>query len=38
VRKIPNQNRYLCRIYETRPQICRDYTPWAPGTICEIVR
>ena len=38
VRKVPNQNRYLCRIYETRPQMCRDYTPWAPGTICEIVR
>jgi Fe-S-cluster containining protein len=38
VRKVPNQNRYLCRIYESRPQIFRDYTPWASGTICEIVR
>jgi hypothetical protein len=33
-----NQNRYLCRIYETRPQIYRDYIPWAFGTLCEIVR
>jgi uncharacterized protein len=38
VRKVPNQNRYLCTIYETRPQICRDYVPWEPGTICEIVK
>jgi Fe-S-cluster containining protein len=35
VRKVRNQNRYLCRIYETRPQVCRDYVPWAPGSICE---
>jgi len=38
VRKLPGQNRYTCRIYETRPQVCRDYTPWAPGTICEDVK
>ena len=37
VRKVPHQNRYLCGIYETRPQVCRDYEPWAPGSICEIV-
>jgi Fe-S-cluster containining protein len=37
VRKVRGQNRYLYTIYETRPQVCRDYTPWAPGTICEVV-
>ena len=37
VRKIRGSNRYLCSIYETRPQVCRDYVPWAPGSICEDV-
>jgi len=37
VRKVRNQNRYLCTIYETRPQVCRDYVPWAQHSICEIV-
>jgi len=37
VRKVRGQNRYLCTIYETRPQVCRDYTPWEPNTICEVV-
>jgi Fe-S-cluster containining protein len=37
VRKVRNQNRYLCTIYETRPKVCRNYVPWAPHTICEIV-
>jgi Fe-S-cluster containining protein len=37
VRKVRGQKRYLCTVYETRPQVCRDYTPWAPGSICEIV-
>jgi Fe-S-cluster containining protein len=27
VRKVRNQDRYTCTIYETRPQVCRDY-PW----------
>lgn len=27
VRKIRGQSRYLCTIYETRPQVCRDYKP-----------
>jgi Fe-S-cluster containining protein len=35
VRKVPGTNKYHCRIYETRPQVCRDYTPFAPGSICE---
>jgi Fe-S-cluster containining protein len=38
VRKVRGANRYLCSIYETRPQVCRDYVPWAPGTICEDVK
>jgi hypothetical protein len=37
VRKVRNQNRYLCTIYETRRKVCREYVPWAPHTICEIV-
>jgi len=37
VRKVLGQPRYLCSIYETRPQVCRDYEPWAPGSICEVV-
>ena len=36
VRKVRNQPRYLCTIYDTRPQVCRDYEPWAPGSICEV--
>jgi Fe-S-cluster containining protein len=37
VRKVRGTKRYLCTIYETRPQVCRDYTAWAPGSICEVV-
>jgi Fe-S-cluster containining protein len=37
VRKVPNQPRYLCTIYETRPEVCRAYVPWDPGSICEVV-
>jgi Fe-S-cluster containining protein len=37
VRKVRGTNRYLCRIYDTRPQVCRDYIPWAPGSVCEDV-
>jgi len=37
VRKDANRPTYRCMIYDTRPQVCRDYTPWAPGTICEDV-
>lgn len=37
VRKAQGENRYLCRIYETRPQVCRDYEPVVPGSICEVV-
>jgi Fe-S-cluster containining protein len=37
VRKVRGENRYLCRIYETRPQVCRDYEPWAPGSTCEVL-
>ena len=37
VRKVRGSPRYLCTIYDTRPQICRDYEPWAPGSICEVV-
>jgi Fe-S-cluster containining protein len=37
VRKIPNSQRYRCTIYETRPQVCRDYVPWSGSAndICE---
>ena len=38
VRKVRDQPRYLCSIYDTRPQVCRDYEPWTPDSICEIVR
>lgn len=39
VRKMPGTNRYLCRIYETRPQVCRDYVPWSgqANDVCEVV-
>jgi uncharacterized protein len=37
VRKDPNRPTYRCMIYDTRPQVCRDYEPWTPGTICEEV-
>jgi Fe-S-cluster containining protein len=39
VRKVRGQNRYLCTIYETRPQVCRDYVPWSgkENDICEVV-
>ena len=35
VRKIRGSEKYRCRIYDTRPQICRDYVPFAPNSICE---
>lgn len=25
LRKLPNKNIYICRIYELRPEICREY-------------
>jgi Fe-S-cluster containining protein len=39
VRKVPGQHRYMCRIYDTRPQVCRDYVPWSgePNDVCEVV-
>jgi len=37
VKKVPGTNRYLCSIYETRPQVCRDYVPWSKDTVCEVV-
>ena len=39
IRKVLGQNRYLCSIYETRPQVCRDYVPWSgkENDICEVV-
>lgn len=39
VRKVRNQPRYLCTIYETRPQVCRDYVPWSgeANDLCEVV-
>ena len=39
VRKVRGQNRYLCTIYETRPQVCRDYVPWSgeDNDVCEVV-
>jgi uncharacterized protein len=37
VRKIRNTNRYTCTIYETRPQVCRDYEPWNGNDVCEVV-
>ena len=37
VRKLKGQSRYLCTIYDTRPQVCRNYVPWKPTSICEIV-
>jgi Fe-S-cluster containining protein len=38
VRKDPNRPTYRCTIYDTRPQVCRNYEPWAEGTICEEVK
>jgi len=37
--KVRGQNRYLCSVYETRPQVCRDYVPWSgkENDICEVV-
>jgi Fe-S-cluster containining protein len=34
--KIRGSKRYRCSIYETRPQVCRDFIPWESG-ICEVV-
>jgi Fe-S-cluster containining protein len=36
VRKLPNRDQYTCTIYETRPEVCRQYEPWTPHAICEI--
>ena len=38
VRKDENRPTYRCLIYETRPQVCRDYTPFWPGNICEDIK
>ena len=38
VRKVRGQPRYRCTIYETRPQVCRDYQPWALDALCEVVQ
>jgi Fe-S-cluster containining protein len=37
VRKNPGSKRHRCTIYDTRPQVCRDYEPWASYSICETV-
>jgi Fe-S-cluster containining protein len=38
VRKNPNSPKHRCTIYETRPQVCRDYEPWTPHSICEVLK
>jgi Fe-S-cluster containining protein len=37
VRKHPNRNTYFCKIYDTRPQVCRDYEPFSGehNDVCE---
>lgn len=37
VRKDRGKNTYHCRIYDTRPQVCRDYVPFSgkDNDICE---
>lgn len=35
VRKDRNALTYRCTIYDTRPQVCRDYVPWSKHTLCE---
>lgn len=37
VQQIEGTKKFTCTIYETRPQICRQYEPWSPLTICEVV-
>jgi Fe-S-cluster containining protein len=37
VRKDRDAPTYHCTIYETRPQVCREYVPWSPSSICEEV-
>lgn len=37
VRKDRGKPTYTCSIYDTRPQVCRDYVPCAEGSICEAV-
>lgn len=34
VRKDKNKPTYRCTIYETRPEICRQYKPWSAHSIC----
>lgn len=34
VRKDPNKPTYRCTIYETRPQVCKDYVPWTEYSVC----
>lgn len=40
VRKDRNKSTYRCTIYDTRPQVCRDYVPFSgkANDICEEVR
>jgi Fe-S-cluster containining protein len=38
VRKDRGANTYKCMIYDTRPEVCRNYEPWHEGAVCvEIV-
>ena len=34
VEREDDTDRWICTIYETRPQVCRDYKAWAPGSVC----
>jgi Fe-S-cluster containining protein len=34
VRKDANKSTYRCLIYETRPEVCRNYEPWAEHSVC----
>lgn len=35
VRKDRGKPTYRCMIYETRPQVCRDYKAWTKGAVCH---
>ena len=37
VRKDRNRPTYRCTIYDTRPEVCRNYVPWSSHAICEEV-
>jgi Fe-S-cluster containining protein len=34
-RRKVKEGKYVCRIHETKPELCKDFTPWVDGWVSQ---